>query len=107
MATITRGSHDELVERTKGVLEDYEQRHPSAIATLYRHNSAAIRVRVIDQRFADWSKGKRHDHVWKFITDRLSEDDIQEISVLLLLTPAEQRSSFMNSEFDDPVPSNV
>lgn len=107
MATITRGPHDELVERVKGALDEYERLHPGAVAALYRQNSAAIRIRIVDERFAQWSRGQRHDYVWKFITDRLSEDDIQEIAVLLLLPPAEQRSSFMNSEFDDPIPSTL
>lgn len=107
MATITRGSHDASVEKVKAVLDEYERLHPGAVANLYRQNSASIRIRVIDERFAQWSKGQRHDYLWKFITDRLSEDDVEEISVLLPLSKAELRSSFMNSEFDDPIPSSL
>ena len=107
MATITRGLHDELTEKVKKVLDEYEQRYSGAIANLYRQNPASIRIRIVDKQFVDWSKGKRHDHAWKFIADRLSEDDIQEISVLLLLTPDEQQSSLMNFEFDDPLPSHL
>jgi len=45
--------------------------------------------------------------VWKFITDRMSDDDAEEISVLLPLTPGETDKSFMNFEFDDPIPSGL
>lgn len=37
--------------------------------------------------------------------DRLDDDSLQEISVLLLLTEKEQDSSLMNFEFNDPIPS--
>src|SRR5436309_7218781 len=107
MATIVRGSDDELVERVKKVLDDYEQQQPGGCASLYRHNSASIRVRIVDDRFDGLSRAARHDQVWKFIADRLNDDDIQEISVLLLLSPKEQQTTFMNSEFDDPVPSTL
>src|SRR3954465_4765508 len=107
MATITRGSSDEFVQRIKTALDAYEQNHPGARASLYRQNSGSIRLRIIDDRFADWSKGKRHDYAWKFIADRLSDDDAEEISMLLLLASGEPASSFLNSEFDDPVPSNL
>ena len=93
MATITREPVDDLVQKIKTVLDEYERQHPGAVATVYRQNSASIRIRIVDESFAGWSKGKRHDHAWAFIADRLSDDDIQEISVLLLLTPNEQRSS--------------
>jgi hypothetical protein len=35
--------------------------------------------------------------------NRPDEDTIQEIHILLPLTPAETRKSIMNSEFDEPV----
>jgi stress-induced morphogen len=106
MATITRGSRDELVEKIKQVLDEYERLNPGSRASVYRQNSASIRVRIVDDNFSGKSKGDRHDYVWDFLIDRLTDDDIQEISVLLLLTSKELSSSFMNVEFDDPVPSN-
>jgi stress-induced morphogen len=105
MATIARGPRDETVERVRSMLDEYERLNPGSVATLYRQNSASIRIKIIDGRFAGWSKGKRHDEVWKFIADKLSDDEIQEISMLLLLAPDELRTSFMNAEFEDPVRS--
>jgi hypothetical protein len=57
----------------------------------------------VDDAFARVSKGDRHDRVWDFLTARLDDDTMQEIAILLLLTPGEQGKSFMNVEFDDPV----
>jgi len=107
MATITRGTRDALVEKLAGALEEYERQHPGAVATLYRQNSASVRVRIIDGRFSRMSKPERHDLVWRFIVERMDDDAVQEVSVLLLLSPEEQRTSFMNNEFDDPVPSTL
>jgi hypothetical protein len=106
MATIMRGPHDALIDKLKGVLEEYERQHPGASATFYRNDDSPvhpgpIRIRIVDDRFAKWPKPQRHDDAWNFISDRLSDDDLQEVSVLLLLSQAEQRSSLMNFEFDD------
>jgi hypothetical protein len=89
------------------VLEEYERQNAGAAADVYRQNSASIRVRVVDPSFADEPKGDRHDRVWKFIAEHLGDEELQEISVLLLLAPGEQPSSLMNVEFDDPIPSRL
>jgi acid stress-induced BolA-like protein IbaG/YrbA len=62
---------------------------------------------VIDPRFAALSKSQRHDLVWDFLADQVDDDTIQEISILLPLAPAEEASSFMNAEFNDPIPSAI
>lgn len=105
MAEIVRGPRTAVVDSLKAVLDEYERQHPGAVATLYEQNSASVRVRVVDPKFAALSKSQRHDQVWDFLAARLSDDLLQQISVLLLLTPAEQPSSIMNIEFDHPVPS--
>jgi len=107
MASIVRGQQDPAVTKLQQVLQEYESANPGATVTLYRQNSGSIRVRILDERFSGLSKGQRHDQAWKFIADRIGDEDIQEISVLLLLTPGEQRSSLMNLEFDDPVRSSI
>jgi stress-induced morphogen len=105
MASVLRGSKDRAVTLFKKALDSYEKENPEAKATVYRQNSASIRVRIIDDRFASMSKSERHDLVWDFLAHRLKEDVLQELSVLLLLAPSEQKSSFMNFEFNDPIPS--
>jgi stress-induced morphogen len=107
MATVTRGKTDEYVERMKAALDAYEVAHRDAVASLYRQNSGSIRIRVVADHFGPMSRGARHDEVWDFLAGQLSEDDMEEISVLLLLSPKEQAKSFMNTEFDDPTPSRI
>jgi stress-induced morphogen len=107
MAIITRGPVDAAVGTLKTVLDEYEQQHAGSAAALYRQNSGAIRIRIVDPRFAGRSKSQRHDDVWDFISHRLTEDARQEISVLLMLSPGEDRTSLMNLEFDDPIQSKV
>ena len=107
MATITRGPTDELLLQLKGALDAYERDNPTAIATLYRQNSASIRVRIVDDGFIGLSRGERQKRVWGFLSDRVPQDDLEEVSVLLLISQAEQNSSFLNSEFNDPVSSGI
>jgi stress-induced morphogen len=107
MATITRGPKDQYVEKLKAALEAYEQQHPEAVASLYRQSPGSVRIRVIDPSFATLSKSRRHDLVWDFLSDRLDDDTIQEISILLVISPDEESSSFMNAEFNDPIPSGL
>lgn len=106
MATVVRGKTDEYVKKIKAALDAFETSHPGAVAELYRQNSGSIRVRIIDQRFAKMSRPRRHDEVWDFLADRLDDDTLQEISVLLPIGPAERDSSFMSMEFDHPVKSD-
>jgi hypothetical protein len=105
MATIVREPRDQAVTALKQVLDEYEQDYPGAVASLYRQNSASVRVRILDDRYAAMSKSKRHDLVWDYLAARLDDDTLQEVSVLLLLTPREQSSSLMNMEFEHPLPS--
>jgi hypothetical protein len=107
MATVTRGSKDQVVEKVRSVLDEYERTYPGAKASVYRHSSAAIRIRIIDEQFVGWSKGMRHDFAWKFIGDRLTNEETQDIAMLLLLSASETSTSFLNIEFDDPVPSQL
>ena len=104
MATITRGSRDAAVLKIKRLLDRYEKQHPGAQAALYRQNSGSVRIRIFDKRFAKLSSGDRHDYVWDFLARHLKHREMQEISMLLLLVPSEKEDSFLNSEFEDPVP---
>lgn len=107
MANLTRGSHDERVMNVKRALDEYERLHPGSTASVYRQKSAWIRVRIVDDRFDGWSQSNRHDDVWRVLSAHLTYDDLLEISMLLILTPAEQATSLLSSEFDDPIPSTL
>ena len=105
MATVTHGQPDQAVGSLKHALDLYEQQNPGAAAELYRQNKGSIRIRIVDDGFAHLSRAQRHDRVWDFLEKHVNDDVLQEISILLLLTHTEQASSFMNFEFEHPVPS--
>lgn len=102
MATVIRGSKDELLLGVKSALDDYERENPDSLASLFRVNSGAIWVRVVSDAFGRMTLDDRHEKVWQFLRDRLPGDDAEEISALILLTHAEQNTSFLNREFNDP-----
>ncbi len=105
MATITRGSRDKSVKMLLEALKQYEARHPGAVASLYRFNPGSIRLRIISAHFQGVSRPKRHDQFLRFLKATVDEDVLAEVTLLLLLTPAELASSMMNIEFEDPMPS--
>jgi hypothetical protein len=107
MATVVRGNADAEVQALKDGLDAYEAEHPGAEASLYRHNPASIRLRVIDRRFEGMTKSRRHSDVWDFLAGRVNEDTLADVSQLLTLAPAELKMSFANFEFEDPILSKL
>src|SRR5687767_3362517 len=89
---------DKYVEQIREVLENgHCTDHKRAKIDVYRYNPGSVRVRVIDPDFREKSKKERDDAVWA-VLDTLPEDTRAEISLVLLLTPDEKRSSLMNQE---------
>jgi hypothetical protein len=75
----------------------------------YRYNSASLRVRVIDRRFAKLTTAERDALVAPHLRS-LPEDVQAEILMLLALTPEEAAGDggdryMTNLEFEDPSPS--
>ncbi|QDU61742.1 hypothetical protein Pan216_26050 [Planctomycetes bacterium Pan216] len=103
---IPRGQSDEVIERIVEALKDYEKKHKDAAVDIYRQNPFSIRVRIVDSGFAGMTKVERSNIVWEYLKS-VTDDDVSDISTLLLLTPEEKETSFANFEFDDPVPSNL
>ncbi len=104
MATV-RGDVDQAVQALKDALDAYEAAHLGAEATLYRQNSASIRLRVIDRRFEGMTKSRRHADIWQFLAARVPEDTLSDVSLVLAVAPAELGTSLMNLEFEEPTPS--
>ena len=107
MATVIRGPQDERVLTVKQALDAFEASHAGADASLYRQNQGSIRVRVIDRRFEGMTRSRRHDEVWGYLNDQIKDDSIEDVSMLLLLAPQEQKNSMANLEFEDPIPSHL
>ena len=88
-------------------LKPYLDAHPNAKLDSYAQNSVSIRIRVIDPDFRDVNRADRYDLIWDFLEEKLPEHLIQQITVLLLLTPDEVETSFANMDFEDPIPSRL
>ena len=97
---------DPVLRRIVDVLDEYQSRHPSAVIEAYRQNSVSIRIRIISPEFDGLSRAHREEGIWAALNS-LSDEDLAEISLLLLLSPAEAKSSFASQEFEDPVPSRL
>jgi stress-induced morphogen len=97
---------DKRLRRIVAALEDYAAAHPRAQIEAYRHGSVSIRIRIIDPTFKGQSRAQREEDLWA-ILERLPDDVVAEISLLLLYTPEEAKKSFASAEFDDPIPSGL
>jgi hypothetical protein len=72
----------------------------------YRYNSASIRVRIIDKKFAGKSWSEREGMVFPLI-ETLPEETQADLMIVLMLAPDEVDDSLMNLEFERPAPSMV
>lgn len=95
---------DEALESVANVLDEFEQAHSAAESYVYRYNPASIRVKIVDSVFHGRSKGERHDYALRFL-DRLPDDVMSQVSVLLCLEPGE--TSMMDLEFADSTRSQL
>jgi len=97
---------DADVKAVYDVLELYKAGHSSAAVRSYRQNSASIRIRIIDPDFMAFDRVERDDRIWEILR-KLPEDVQSQITMVLLLTPAEAKTSFANMDFDHPIPSRL
>jgi hypothetical protein len=103
---IPRGKKDKVIDKITAALKSYEKANPRAQIDLYRQNPVSVRIRIIDPSFHGVDKSSRHERAWHFL-EQLPEDVQGDISMLVLLSPEETKTSLSNIEFDDPVPSNL
>jgi stress-induced morphogen len=106
MAKRLNKASDSVVSRIEDALKKYGVQHTRAAINVYRQNSAAIRIRIIDPDFSGLDLVERDTRLWR-ILDELPEEVLNEITLLLLLTPEEVGSSFANHEFENPLPSRL
>jgi hypothetical protein len=97
---------DQTLKQIVDALKEYDAEHPQAKIEAYRQNAVSVRIRVIDPGFEGKSRAEREEELWA-VLEQLPDDVTAEISLLLLLTPEEAKTSFANVEFDNPVPSNL
>jgi hypothetical protein len=90
----------------RALAEQYLPNHPRASLTVYRYNSASIRVRVVDPDFEGQDLVERETEIFPII--RKLPDDLQDqITMLFLVTPHESERSTLSAEFDHPTPSRL
>ncbi|HUY88822.1 MAG TPA: hypothetical protein VMV10_08820 [Pirellulales bacterium] len=106
MVTQRENRTDPIVGQIARRLADYEHEHPPAKAEIYRQNPVSIRIRVIDPRFAGVDRIDREEDIWRHL-EALPEEVLADITMLLVLTPAEAEKSFANYEFEHPLPSRL
>jgi hypothetical protein len=97
---------DATLRQIVNVLGEYEKNHPKAEIEAYRQNSVSVRIRILNPEFAGKSRAQREEEIWS-ILNKLPEETLAEISLLLLLTPSEAKNSFASIEFDDPITSKL
>lgn len=104
---VTRSTaSDACLDEVNQALEKYKAVHPQACADAYRYNSASIRIRVIDPDFGGKSLADRDDAVWEYL-EKLPEDVLGHVSLVLPLTPSESSESPANLEFDKSLAAKV
>jgi len=101
---VPRGKADKTIKSLMVGFRKYQADHPNSKIELYRQNAVSIRVRIIDPDFEEFSRFERHQTIWEYLKG-VPEDDQNDISMLLLLTPDEVPHSAGSLEFDEPAPS--
>jgi stress-induced morphogen len=99
MAVKILGDVDPVTESYASSLQTYAASHPSTSVDVYRHTPVAVRVRIIDPDFRGKTRSERHKTVWPILYT-LDQDKLDELGMLLLITPEEKDTSTVNREFD-------
>jgi hypothetical protein len=109
MPSTLKSQNRRETKETRLIERELKKAFPSADSiAAYRYNSVSIRIRILDSVYKDKNRVEREAMVLPAI--RALEQKIQDdITVLLLLTPAEHRrkESMLDLEFDDPMPSKL
>lgn len=98
MGISIHGTPDPSTERIRDAVRKYTDAHPSAEALVYRYSPVSVRVRVVDTDFQGKSRSERHREVWPLLRT-LDEDTLGDLTMLLLLTPEEQKTSIADRDF--------
>src|SRR5437660_1563892 len=98
-----RGRTDDRLKLIVDALRTYESDHPKAKVDAYRQYEFSVRVRIVDPDFKGQGLVDRHNKIWQ-ILEHLPVEVLNDLSMLVLLTPSEGRTSQANYEFEHPTP---
>ncbi len=103
MAITIREPVTPQTEEIGKAFEPYELFNQGVEIDIYRYNSISIRIRVIDPAFAGMGKVERHERIWEYL-EKLPEDVLSDVSMIVSLAPGEEAKSISNLEFENPSP---
>ena len=83
-------------------LAAYGKKHPKAKIDVQEPDWYSVRIRIIDPDFNGLDRVERDNKIWNLL-DRLPEEVRMNITLVLLLTPKETKTSLANFEFENPV----
>ena len=104
MPIAIRGKRDRYLDEIAQALAEYQAGHNSAEIMLFRANSASIDIRIIDPDFKGLNRADRHDLIWNLL-EKVNEDTLTHVTVVLLLTPSETAESLGNFAFERSIKS--
>jgi stress-induced morphogen len=87
-------------------LKPYLAEHRRATVDMYRRSRFALRIRIIDPDFAGLDRVDRDELIREYIKS-VPDEVMDELSMLLLLTPDEVEQSIANFDFENPEPMPV
>ncbi len=94
---------DEHLRQIVDALRPYQAKHPKAKIDVHRRSKFTARIRIIDSDFKGKDRVDRYDEIWPFL-ECLPLDVLNDVTMLLLLTPGEVKKSLANHEFEHPAP---
>jgi hypothetical protein len=97
---------DADVQKVLKALHLYQSAHQNAEVSAYRYNQASIRIRVVDPDLKTLDRIERDEFVWKYL-EKLPENIVSQITMLVLLAPGEETKSGSNLEFNRPSPATL
>lgn len=80
-------------------LEAYQADFPKAKVAWTAPERFGVRIRIVDPSFRGMEKSNRHTRVWKYL-NRLTDEQAQDVAVLLLLTPEEGKKPLAEFAFE-------
>jgi len=89
-----------VTQIVKALRRAYGAAHPKAVIEAYMVDWGIIRVRVTDPDFEGKSDKEREDPIWA-VLQTLPAEALQELHVLILITPGERKRSPGSALFDN------
>lgn len=99
MAVQIHGTRDPVTEAYAAQLGPYAAARPGAEVDVYRYSPVSVRVRLIDPTFQGKDRSERHKAVWPILNE-LDRDVLDELTMLVLISPDEQETSVVNRDFN-------